>query len=206
MKSCNITWKFNHFLCIDKLKKYVIGAELGLNLVWKKEDNPILQLRKIPRKVALLEVRRKMSDQHPVFVLKYDPRLPSMSNTQAKHWRAMVAQDQHLAEVFKQPPLIAYKRQRSLKDILVKSKIPPPIERYPQRTLKGMAKCGKTFPACPYVKTGSEVKHRFSEHRCYVNNQVKSVATGEHFNLPGNSLANVTMTILEQVKKKQNHL
>ena len=59
-----------------------------------------------------------------------------MSNTQAKHRRAMVAQDQHLAEVFKQPPLIAYKRQRNLKDILVKSKIPAPIERYPQTTLK----------------------------------------------------------------------
>ena len=70
----------------------------------------------------------------------------------------MVAQDQHLAEVFKQPPFIAYKKQRNLKDILVISKISPPIERYPQRTLKGMAKCGKTCLACPYVKTGSEIK------------------------------------------------
>ena len=109
-----------------------------------------------------------------------------------------------------------------------------------------MAKCGKTCPACPYVKTGSEIKinqlntwkitrkftcdtyncvyliecdkcgqkcigetgrlmkHRLSEHQGYVNNQVKSVATGEHFNLPGHSLANMTMTILEQVKKTKS--
>ena len=36
------------------------------------------------------------------------------------------------------------------------------------------------------------------------NNQVKSVATGEHVNLPGHSLANMTMTILEQVKKTKS--
>ena len=45
------------------------------------------------------------------------------------------------------------------------------------------------------------MKHRLSEHWGYVYNQVKSVATGEHFNLPGHSLANIKITILEQVKK-----
>ena len=48
------------------------------------------------------------------------------------------------------------------------------------------------------------MKHRFSEHRGYVNNQVKCVATGEHFNLPGHSLENMTMNILEQVKKMKS--
>ena len=55
-------------------------------------------------------------------------------------------------------------------------------------------------------ETGKLMKHRFSEHRGYVNNQVKSVATGEQFNLPGHSLANMAMAKLEQVKKKRNHV
>ena len=41
-------------------------------------------------------------------------------------------------------------------------------------------------------------------HRGYVNNQVVSVSTGEHFNLPGHSLANMKITIIEQVKKNDN--
>ena len=199
---------------------------------------------KIPRKVALFKIRKKDEDQkRPVFVLKYDPRMPPIQSIQAKHWRAMTAQDQHLANVFQQPPIIAYRRQRNLKDILIKSKVPPQISRYPHREVKGMTKCGKMCTACPFITTGSEVKidkentwkitkklscdtynciyliscdkcgkryvgetgrivkHRLAEHRGYVNNQVSSVSTGEHFNLPGHSLANVKITILEQVKK-----
>ena len=45
------------------------------------------------------------------------------------------------------------------------------------------------------------MKHRLAEHIGYINNQVSSVSTGEHFNLPGHSLANIKITILEQVKK-----
>ena len=80
-----------------------------------------------------------------------------MQSIQAKNLRAMIAQDQHLANVFKQPPIIAYRRQRNLKDILIKSKVPSPIPRYPQREVKGMAKCGKMCSACPYINTGSEI-------------------------------------------------
>ena len=155
----------------------------------------------------------------------------------------MKSQDQHLADVFKQPPLVAYRRQRNLQDILIKSKVPPVIQRYPNRELKGMSKCGKPCSACPYIMTGREVritqyetwkinrkvscdtfncvylihcekcgkkyigetgrllKNRLSDHRGYIHNQVLSVSTGNHFNLPGHSLADVKITILEQVKK-----
>ena len=48
---------------------------------------------------------------------------------------------------------------------------------------------------------GRIIRNRLSEHRGYVNNQLVSVSTGEHFNLPGHSLANMKITIIEQVKK-----
>ena len=128
-------------------------------------------------------------------------------------------------------------------DILIKSKVPPAIQRCPSRLVKGMVKCGKSCPACPYIQSGREIKihqretwkinrkvscdtfncvyliywekcgqnyivetgrllkNRLSVHRGYIPNQVLSVSTGNHFNLPGHSLAHVKVTILEQVKK-----
>ena len=44
------------------------------------------------------------------------------------------------------------------------------------------------------------LKYRFAEHRGYVNNRDESQATGEHFNLPGHSVSDMTVTILEKVK------
>ena len=53
-----------------------------------------------------------------------------------------------------------------------------------------------------------ECKHslheRLSDHRGYISNQVISQATGAHFNLPGHSLANLTITILEIVKNNDD--
>ena len=158
----------------------------------------------------------------------------------------MVCQDQYLADVFKQPPLTAYRRQTNLRDLLIKSKVPPTPKHYPNRNRAGMFKCTKTYcTACPYINTGNKVKvnntrywnitkrvscdtfnciyliecqidgckkryightgrllkFRLSDHRGYITNKVVSQATGAHFNLPGHSLADLRITILEQVKK-----
>ena len=70
----------------------------------------------------------------------------------------MIATDKYLGEVFKQPPLTAFRRQNNLRDMLVKSKVPPPPPLHPSRQLKGMSKCGKACPACPFVREGKEIK------------------------------------------------
>ena len=46
-----------------------------------------------------------------------------------------------------------------------------------------------------------KLSSRLAAHRGYVTNLVKSQPTGLHFNLPGHSLANLTITILEQAKR-----
>ena len=40
-----------------------------------------------------------------------------------------------------------------------------------------------------------------ADHRGYTNNQVETQATGKHFNSPGHSLADLSITVLEKVKK-----
>ena len=41
---------------------------------------------------------------------------------------------------------------------------------------------------------------RFAKHRGYVRNKKLDKATGHHFNLPGHSMANMKVTVLEKVK------
>ena len=47
----------------------------------------------------------------------------------------MIKQDKYLREVLKEPPLAAYKRQRNLRDILIKAKVPPAPALRPKRDL-----------------------------------------------------------------------
>ena len=44
------------------------------------------------------------------------------------------------------------------------------------------------------------VKFCLADHHGYVINQITSKATGAHFNLPGHSLADMSITVIEQTK------
>ena len=44
------------------------------------------------------------------------------------------------------------------------------------------------------------MRARLAEHRGYINNQVIGITTSDHFNLPGHSLADMKVTILEKVR------
>ena len=61
-----------------------------------------------------------------------------------------------------------------------------------------------TIDSCKQRYVGETKRHfrkRLAEHRGYVRNEHLDQATGAHFNLPGHSVANMKMTIIEQVKK-----
>ena len=45
------------------------------------------------------------------------------------------------------------------------------------------------------------LKHRLADLKGYITNQVAGRATGAHWNLPGHSLANLKIIILEQTEK-----
>ena len=156
----------------------------------------------------------------------------------------MVSQSQYLNDVFQEPPLIAYKRQRNIKDYPFRAKVPP-FNPPPKRLIKGMSKCGKQCLICPYIMVGKSItaehfvwnlskaytcgtsnivyliecnkerchkryigqtdktlNERILQHLGYIRNNVLSKATGQHFNSPGHTIHNLTVTIIEQVKKR----
>ena len=43
-------------------------------------------------------------------------------------------------------------------------------------------------------------KPRISEHKCYIVNKNTSQPEGKHFNQPGDSLSDSTVSVLEQVR------
>ena len=69
----------------------------------------------------------------------------------------MTGQDEHLATVFQDPPLVAFKRQKNLSDFLIRAKLPPKLETHQKRKLNGMKSCKKCI-ICPFIKEGKIVK------------------------------------------------
>ena len=140
---------------LNELKDLLITRSYPENLV----NTALDKARLISRSTALRRVIRKKqrAKQRPVFAIKYDPRLPSITNIQAKHWRSMTKQNQYLAQVFPEPPLTAFKKQKNIRDMIIRAKVPE-TRRYEQRIKRGTNKCGRQCTACPFVKGGNKVK------------------------------------------------
>ena len=121
-------------------------------------DSAIERALKIPRDPALKWVNKERENKRPVMAVTYDPRLPSIPPIMAKHWRSMIVQDQYLKDVFEEPPLTAFKRQRNIRDHIIRAKVVPKPKERNFRKKQGMKKCGKECTACPFIKEGKKVK------------------------------------------------
>ena len=87
-------------------------------------DPAIRKARNIPRVESLRPVVSHTQHKRSVFVTTFDPRLPNIQSIQTKHWRSMVNQDQYLSKVFPEPPMVAYKRPKNIRDMIIRAKIP----------------------------------------------------------------------------------
>ena len=75
-------------------------------------DAAITKARAIPRLEALKPASAppQTTTRRPVFVVPYDPRLPSVQPITLAQWKVMTHNNPHMKEVFPQPPLIAHPR------------------------------------------------------------------------------------------------
>ena len=122
-------------------------------IIWisnSSDDDPLSI--NIPRAEALKKVPREKNQNRPVFVVTFDP---SMTQTV----RRTMVQDPYLKEVFPEPPLIAFRRQKNIREFLIRAKVPPAPSR-PKRALPGMKKCGRWdvwhAPMLRLAKTSSQ--------------------------------------------------
>ena len=81
----------------------------------------LAEIRFEDRKLALQQ-RRKQNLRILPFVTQYRPTVPNLKQILMKKWH-LIQQQPLLNKIFKDPPMVAYKRGRSLKDILVRAKL-----------------------------------------------------------------------------------
>ena len=105
----------------DREKRFLELKDLLLSRDYKPSiiDSAIEKARNVPRREALKKVTKEKQSDRPVFVIHYDPRLPSIPAIIQKHWRSMI-QDPRLKEVFPKPPLVAYKRPKNIRDKIIR--------------------------------------------------------------------------------------
>merc|ERR1712129_19133 len=116
----------------DKQHENLKGFLLNRNYPLKMIESAINRAKNVERSSLLKPVERDTTNRRPVFVATWDPRLPSLSPILQKHWRSMTFMDPYLEEVFPEPPLVAYKRQKSIKDFLIRAKVPNKQDTRPQ--------------------------------------------------------------------------
>ena len=78
---------------------------------------------------VIFENRKQALQQKPhtnktilPFVTQYQPSVTNLKQIRMKNWH-LIERQSLLGEIYKEPPLISYKRGRSLKDILVRAKL-----------------------------------------------------------------------------------
>ena len=152
---------------------------------------------KIPRAEAIKKVIRNQDPDRVVFVVTYDPRLPSISHILHKHYCTMIITDPSLKEIFPKPPIVAYKRPPTIGDKLIQYKVPKQNNRRSLRQVKGMKRC-LNCANCPYVKEGKVVKSFASKASVTIN----AAATCETHNFIAFPARNVVSNILVKLKGK----
>ena len=80
-----------------------------------------------------------------------DPAL--ISNILRKHFHILLS-SKRCREVFKHPPIVAYRRTSNLRDILVKAKLPTITSPNNTSLPPGSFRCGQDCATCPYFING----------------------------------------------------
>ena len=73
----------------------------------------------------------------------------------------MVEDYPDMKECFTNPPMVAYKRHKNLRDMLIRAKLPP--KRGPKRKSKGFKHCNELCKMCPYTPNNTATTHT-SQH------------------------------------------
>ena len=95
----------------------------------------------------------KVPSERINLVIPFDKRLPNISHILHHRWQCLVQRDPLVKEYLPSPLRVAYSRTKSLRDVLVRSKVPPSSYRQSRRqACLGFKKCGGRVDCsvCPH--------------------------------------------------------
>ena len=83
----------------------------------------ILTEIKFSMRNTALQNKPKTSKKIIPFVTTFNPATPNLKKILIKHWH-LIAGNHNLAPIFQNPLMVAYRKDKSLKDYLVRARIP----------------------------------------------------------------------------------
>ena len=113
------------------------------------------RIAQIERSEALKRVS-KAKDENTVLVTTFHPNLPPISKIVKKHWKVMTDESPRLKRCFQKPSVVAYKRPKNLRDMLIRAKIP---QKKSSRKIDGFRNCGELCSMCPFSPSDTTKNH-----------------------------------------------
>ena len=103
-------------------KGFIKGSHLLERGYPEKLIQTTLSEVKFEERKSALQQKQNESKRILPFVTTYQPSVTNLKHILMKKWH-LIEQQPLLSEIYRNPPLISYKRGRSLKDILVRAKL-----------------------------------------------------------------------------------
>ena len=113
------------------------------------------------------------------FVITFNPALPNPASTVRKHL-GILQSSNHCKQTFSSPPVLAYKRSASLRDLLVRTRLRDPKNK-DQRSTAGIYRCKHPrCLTCPFLQDGQDKYIFFSTNE---ERRIKDTLTCKSKNL-----------------------
>ena len=146
-------------------------TQLGEELVQRGYDKSVVSLafvkvRQLDRQSTLEKVVKE-GEGRITLVVPFDKRLGNVSNILRHRWDCLVARDQSVKSYMPLPPMVSYRRTSSLRDMLVRAKVPPKTARCRRQAAVGFRKCDQRVDCsvCPHsVNTTSHTCNSTAEN------------------------------------------
>ena len=120
-------------------------------------DAAIERVKSISRDSTLEKVKRP-PNQRIVLSIPFDKRLPNISGVLKHRWQCLVDKDQAALDYLPKPPMVSYTRTPNIRDITVRSKVPPK-HRALRPKAKGFKKCGKRADCALCLHSDNATSH-----------------------------------------------
>ena len=131
-------------------------TKLGEELLMRGYDKSVVNLaftrvRQLDRQSTLQKVV-KPDDERITLVIPFDKRFGNVSQTLRHRWTCLMSRDPSARSYMPLPPRVSYTRTSSLRDILVRAKVPPQPCRGRRTATLGFKKCDQRqdCSVCPH--------------------------------------------------------
>lgn len=121
-------------------------------------NSALSKVKQIPRTQTLQPTTTSAAEERPILSLLYHPAVHRVRKILLSNWNILHSRAE-VAEIFDQPPLIAYKRDTNIRDTLVRSKLQESTQRTPGTSPCNKPKC----QTCPFICRTTDVQGPKSE-------------------------------------------